>query len=49
MLGQLKESPNPRAQLEDVTGMLRKVRNRIAHPAEAPRPAYALDEEDADA
>jgi transcriptional regulator with XRE-family HTH domain len=49
MLGQLNENPNPRAQLEDVTGMLRKVRNRIAHPVEAPRPAYALNEEDADA
>jgi transcriptional regulator with XRE-family HTH domain len=49
MLSQLKEGPNPRAQLEDVTGMLRKVRNRIAHPAEAPRPAYALDQEGADA
>lgn len=47
MLGQLEE--NPRAQLEDVGGMLRTVRNRIAHPVEAPRPAYALDEEDTDA
>jgi transcriptional regulator with XRE-family HTH domain len=49
LLGQLKESPNPRAQLGDVAGMLRTVRNRIAHPMEAPRPAYALDEEDTDA
>jgi transcriptional regulator with XRE-family HTH domain len=49
LLGQLKESPNPRAQLGDVAGMLRTVRNRIAHPVEVPRPAYALDEEDTDA
>ena len=49
LLGQLKESPNSRAQLGDASGMLRTVRNRIAHPMEAPRPAYALDEEDTDA
>jgi transcriptional regulator with XRE-family HTH domain len=49
LLGQLKESPNLRAQLEDVAAMLRTVRNRIAHPVEGPRPAYALDEEDTDA
>jgi transcriptional regulator with XRE-family HTH domain len=49
LLGQLKESPNPRAQLGDVAGMLRTVRNRIAHAVEVPRPAYALDEEDTDA
>jgi transcriptional regulator with XRE-family HTH domain len=47
MLGQLEE--NPRAELGDVAGMLRTVRNRVAHPVEAPRPAYALDEEDTDA
>jgi transcriptional regulator with XRE-family HTH domain len=47
MLGQLEE--NPRAQLGDVAGMLRTLRNRVAHPVEAPRPAYALDEEDTDA
>ena len=48
-LGQLKESPEPRDRLEKITAMLRNVRNRVAHPVEAPRPAYALDEEDADA
>jgi hypothetical protein len=49
LLGELKENPNLRAQLGDVAGMLRTVRNRIAHPVEGPRPAYALDEEDTDA
>ena len=48
-LGQLKESTEPRDRLEKITAMLRNVRNRVAHPVEAPRPAYALDEEDADA
>jgi transcriptional regulator with XRE-family HTH domain len=47
MLGQLEE--NPRAELGDVAGMLRTVRNRVAHPVEARRPAYAVDEEDTDA
>jgi transcriptional regulator with XRE-family HTH domain len=48
-LGQLKGSPDSRARLENITTMLRNVRNHIAHPVEAPRPAYALDGEDADA
>jgi transcriptional regulator with XRE-family HTH domain len=48
-LGQLKETPESRARLENITAMLRNVHNRIAHPVEAPRPAYAFDEEDADA
>jgi transcriptional regulator with XRE-family HTH domain len=48
-LGQLKESPESRARLENITTTLRNVRNHIAHPVEAPRPAYALDGEDDDA
>ncbi|MFC4844347.1 MULTISPECIES: helix-turn-helix domain-containing protein [Bradyrhizobium] len=41
--------PIPRALLEDSAGALQGVRNRVAHPEEAPRPAYALDDEDDDA
>ena len=42
-------SPEPKSQLENIAGVLQGLRNRIANPVEAPRPAYALDEEDDDA
>ncbi|MCP1854488.1 MULTISPECIES: helix-turn-helix domain-containing protein [unclassified Bradyrhizobium] len=35
--------------LENSAGVLQDLRNRIAHKVEAPRPAYALDDEDDDA
>ncbi|WFU42112.1 helix-turn-helix transcriptional regulator [Bradyrhizobium sp. CB82] len=41
--------PIPKAVLENSAGVLQGLRNRIAHPVEAPRPAYALDDEDDDA
>jgi transcriptional regulator with XRE-family HTH domain len=42
-------SPESKSQLENIAGVLQGLRNRIAHPVEAPRPAYALDEEGDDA
>jgi transcriptional regulator with XRE-family HTH domain len=42
-------SPPSRLVLENIAGVLQGLRNRIAHPVEAPRPAYALNEEDDDA
>jgi transcriptional regulator with XRE-family HTH domain len=48
-LGLIQGSPESRARLENIATMLRNVRNRIAHPMEAPRPAYALNGEDDDA
>ncbi|MGL3210507.1 helix-turn-helix domain-containing protein [Bradyrhizobium sp. BR 1433] len=41
--------PIPKPVLENSAGVLQGLRNRIAHPVEAPRPAYALDDEDDDA
>jgi transcriptional regulator with XRE-family HTH domain len=47
-LGLIRGQPESRARLENIATMLRNVRNHIAHPVEAPRPAYALDgDEDA--
>jgi transcriptional regulator with XRE-family HTH domain len=42
-------SPQPKPVLENIAGVLQGLRNRIAHPVEAARPAYALDGEDDDA
>jgi transcriptional regulator with XRE-family HTH domain len=42
-------SPQPKLVLENIAGVLQGLRNRIAHPVEAARPAYALDGEDDDA
>ncbi|UPJ31843.1 helix-turn-helix transcriptional regulator [Bradyrhizobium sp. CW1] len=44
-----RAEPIPNPVLENSAGVLQGLRNRIAHPVEAPRPAYALDEEDDDA
>jgi transcriptional regulator with XRE-family HTH domain len=48
-LGLIQGRPGSRARLENIATMLRQVRNNIAHPVEAPRPAYALNQEDDDA
>jgi transcriptional regulator with XRE-family HTH domain len=42
-------SPPSKPVLDNIAGVLQGLRNRIAHPVEAPRPAYALDGEDDDA
>jgi transcriptional regulator with XRE-family HTH domain len=42
-------SPPSKLVLENISAVLQGLRNRIAHPVEAVRPAYALDEEDDDA
>lgn len=42
-------SPQPKPILENIAGVLQGLRNRIAHPVEAARPAYALDGKDDDA
>jgi transcriptional regulator with XRE-family HTH domain len=41
-----QESPELRPRFENIAVTLRNVRNRIAHPVEAPRPAYAIDGDD---
>ncbi len=46
ILRHIRAGPQSRAELDNIAGLLQVVRNRIAHPAEAPRPAYALDEDD---
>jgi transcriptional regulator with XRE-family HTH domain len=45
-LGAIQGQPESRSRLENIVTMLRNVRNHIAHPLEAPRPAYALDGND---
>lgn len=42
-------SPPSKPVLDNIAGVLQGLRNRIGHPVEAPRPAYALDGEDDDA
>jgi transcriptional regulator with XRE-family HTH domain len=49
ILRHYKDSPQSKPQLENIAGALQGLRNRIAHPVEAPRPAYALEEEEDDA
>ncbi|MCP3392079.1 helix-turn-helix transcriptional regulator [Bradyrhizobium sp. CCGB12] len=44
-----RAEPIPNSVLETSAGVLQGLRNRIAHPVETPRPAYALDDEDDDA
>jgi transcriptional regulator with XRE-family HTH domain len=44
-----RSEPIPNSVLENSAGVLQGLRNRIAHPVEAPRSAYALDDEDDDA
>ncbi|MET4037968.1 MULTISPECIES: helix-turn-helix transcriptional regulator [unclassified Bradyrhizobium] len=44
-----KASPPPKPVLDNIAGVLQGLRNRIAHPVEAPRPAYAFDGGDDDA
>jgi len=49
-LARVQASPQSRGIVANIAADLQKLRNRIAHgPAEAPRPAYAFDEEDDDA
>jgi transcriptional regulator with XRE-family HTH domain len=45
-LGAIQGQPEARPRLENIATTLRNVRNHIAHPIEAPRPAYALDGDD---
>ncbi|WP_430648697.1 helix-turn-helix domain-containing protein [Bradyrhizobium neotropicale] len=45
ILRHIRADPQLRAELDNIAGLLQVVRNRIAHPTEAPRPAYALDED----
>ncbi|MGR4932448.1 helix-turn-helix domain-containing protein [Bradyrhizobium sp. CAR08] len=44
-----KASPPPKPVLDNIAGVLQGLRNRIAHPVEAPRPAYSFDGGDDDA
>jgi transcriptional regulator with XRE-family HTH domain len=44
-----KASPPPKPVLDNIAGVLQGLRNRIAHPVKAPRPAYAFDGGDDDA
>jgi len=44
-----RDEPIPKSVLENSAGELQGLRNRIAHPVEAPRPAYTLEDEDDDA
>ncbi len=48
-LQRYQASPQAKSIIADLTATLRNLRNRIAHPSEAPRPAYALEDEDEDA
>ncbi|MBR1033580.1 helix-turn-helix domain-containing protein [Bradyrhizobium liaoningense] len=49
VLRSYRAEPIPQSVLENSAGVLQGLRNRIAHPTEAPRPAYALEDEDDDA
>ncbi len=49
VIGTLRDhqiSAGPASTLDDMAGVLQGLRNRIVHPVEPPRPAYALDEDD---
>lgn len=46
ILRHLSDDPQSNSQVENIAGALQGLRDRIAHPSEAPRPAYALDEDD---
>lgn len=48
-LNRYQDSPDARSQLDNLAGVLQGLRNRLAHPVEAPRPAYAFGREDDDA